>query len=206
MEGGIREWLAGLSRRELGLVALAGLLAVGAVAAWIVRSRPEALSVGAGPVVAAAPSPTPGSVFVHVAGWVRSPGVYELPEGSRVIDAVQVAGGPRRNAELAALNLAALVTDGQQIIVPRALPGQAPGAPPVTAPGPAAGEPEGGPVNVNTATADQLETLPGIGPVLAQRIIDFREKNGPFTSVDQLEDVSGIGPVTMEGLRDLVTV
>jgi competence protein ComEA len=208
MDGGIREWLSGLSRRELVLVAVVALMAVGAAGLWYVRQVPQPVAVGAEPVAAATPSPTPAALFVHVAGWVKSPGVYELREGARVIDAVQMAGGPRRGAELWGLNLAAPLTDGQQIIVPRALPDAVPGAPPAAPPG-AAAAPEGmdgGLVNINTATADQLETLPGIGPVLAERIIDFREENGPFTSGDQLEDVSGIGPVTMEGLRDLVTV
>ncbi|MGH2724877.1 MAG: helix-hairpin-helix domain-containing protein [Actinomycetota bacterium] len=208
MDGGIRDWLSGLSRRELVLVALVGLMVVGGAGLWYARSMPQPLAVRAEPAPEAAATPSPAVLFVHVAGWVKAPGVYELREGARVIDAVQMAGGPRRGAELGALNLAAPLTDGQQVIVPRVLPNAPPGAPPAAASGapPSTGSADGGPVNINTATADQLEALPGIGPVLAQRIIDFREKNGPFSSVDQLEDVSGIGPVTMEGLRDLVTI
>lgn len=210
MDGGIREWLAGLSRRELALLMIVVVAALAGAGLWYARSLPQpvALQAEAGP--RASPTATPVSLFVHVAGWVRRPGVYELREGARIIDALEMAGGPRPKADLTMLNLAAVLTDGQQIVVPRPLP-QA--QPPPAAVSPAGASVQGGVaaggttlVNVNTATAADLETLPGIGPVLAQRIVDFREQNGPFTAVDQLEEVSGIGPVTMEGLRDLVTV
>lgn len=203
MDGGFRDWVAGLSRREMALVAVIAVGALAGAGLWYVRSLPQPVQVAAEPRAAAAPTPSPAPVFVHVAGWVRHPGVYELPEGSRVIDALDLAGGPRRGAELSALNLAALLTDGQQILVPRAAPcgggtsAVAPAAPGATA---------GGLVNVNTAAATELEELPGIGPVLAEAIVAYREEHGPFTSVDQLEDVSGIGPVTLEEIRDLVTV
>jgi competence protein ComEA len=139
-------------------------------------------------------------MFVHVAGWVRKPGVYELAEGQRVIDAIDLAGGPRRGAELSALNLAALLTDGQQVLVPGPAPAGG------TSPGIVPGTPGTTLVNENSAPAEELETLPGIGEVLAQAIISYREEHGPFTAVDQLEDVSGIGPATLEEIRDLVTV
>ncbi|HEX2029893.1 MAG TPA: ComEA family DNA-binding protein [Actinomycetota bacterium] len=204
MDGGFREWLAGLTRREMALVAVIAGGALAGAGLWYVRSLPQPVEVRAERRPLPAPTASATSVFVHVAGWVRQPGVYELPEGSRVIDALELAGGPKRGAELSALNLAAVLTDGQQVIVPRraeAGTSGAAGAVP-TAPGAAAG----GLVNVNTATATELEELPGIGPVLAEAIVAYREEHGPFTSVDQLEDVSGIGPVTLEEIRDLVTV
>jgi competence protein ComEA len=125
--------------------------------------------------------------------------VYELPEGSRVIDALNAAGGPKRGAELSELNLAAPLTDGQQIVVSRTSAVEAPAAAAATSATSAL-------VNVNTASAEELDTLPGIGEVLAAAILQYREEHGPFTSVDQLVDVSGIGEVTLEELRDLVTI
>jgi competence protein ComEA len=140
-----------------------------------------------------------------VAGWVRRPGVYELREGDRVIDAIERAGGAKKGAELGGLNLAALLVDAQQVLVPRSAPAEAaaPGAVPTgEAPGTTGTEL----INVNVATAEELETLPGIGEVLAATIIEYREENGPFTSVDQLIEVSGIGEVTLEEIRELVTI
>ncbi len=139
-------------------------------------------------------------LIVDVAGWVRQPGVYEFTGGARVIDAIEAAGGARPGAQLESLNLAAPLVDGTQVLVVRE------GA---EVPAPTGGEGgvvAGGLVNVNTATATELETLPDIGEVTAQAIIDHRTENGPFTSVDQLLDVSGIGDVTLENIRELVTV
>jgi competence protein ComEA len=149
-------------------------------------------------------SPAPSVLFVHVAGLVRRPGVYEFRQGDRIIDAVQAAGGPRAKADLDLLNLAELLTDGEQILVPPhgAAP---PVAPPPGSVGTTPGA-SGGLVNVNTATETELETLPGIGPVTAAEIIAYRTEHGPFPTVDALDDVSGIGPATMEQLRPLVTV
>lgn len=134
-------------------------------------------------------------LVVHVAGMVASPGVYELPEGSRVRDAIAAAGGPADGADLDALNLAARLVDGEKVFVPR--PGAAPDA--------GAGE-SSAKVNLNAATQAQLEELPGVGPVLARRIIEFRERRGPFRSTRQLLEVEGFGPKKYEALRDLVTV
>ena len=136
-------------------------------------------------------------VTVHVAGAVRRPGVYELPEDARVITALRRAGGPAPGAELAALNLAAPLADGQQILVPRR------GAPPPAVP-PGGGAAADGPIRLSTATAEQLEALDGIGPTLAERIVRFREENGPFGAVEDLLEVPGIGEARLEGLRDQV--
>lgn len=201
MDGGFREWLGGLSRRELVLLGVLGLGALGGAGLWYVRSLPQPVSVRAEPVPAPVASASPAVLIVHVAGWVERPGVYELTEGSRVIDALDAAGGPRRGAELSALNLAALLTDGQQVLIPRAAePGPASSSAGTAATGASTL------VNINTAPAEELDTLPGIGEVLAAAIIQYREEHGPFSSVEQLVDVSGIGEVTLEELRDLVTV
>jgi competence protein ComEA len=149
-------------------------------------------------------------VVVHVAGAVASPGVQRLPVGSRVIDAVDAAGGAFPDADLPRVNLAALLVDGQQVYVPK--PGEQPplttgaGAPSGADPSGAPGETPGSLVNLNTATAEQLDTLSGVGPSTAAAIIAHRDQNGPFTSVDQLLDVRGIGEAKLEQLRDLVTV
>jgi competence protein ComEA len=132
-------------------------------------------------------------VTVHVAGAVREPGVYRLPAGSRVTDAVERAGGATRPAGVEGINLAALLSDGQQVVVP----GGAAGATPAT--GDAAAT--DGPISLGTATLEQLDTIEGIGPVTAQNILDYRDEHGGLSSVDELDEISGIGPATMESLR-----
>jgi len=204
----IQDRLGGLSRKELiGLAAIAVLIVTGA-GFWYVRSLPRPVTIqasggAAGPGgVVASPSPSPAVIVVHVAGWVRHPGVYEFVEGDRVIDAIRRAGGAKQHADLTSINLAALLADGQQIVVWRR------GA--AVAVGPAGGlgsMPGVSPlVNLNTATLDQLETLPGIGPALGQRIIDYREQHGPFRSIEDLLNVSGLGEKRLEDLRSKVTV
>jgi competence protein ComEA len=151
----------------------------------------------------AAPTASPSAsapVLVDVAGWVRRPGVYAFEAGARVIDAIEAAGGARSGAELSALNLAAPLVDGTQVLVPKA------GEPPPSGVAPPGGVAPGGLVNVNTATAAELETLPGVGEVIAQAIIDHRTENGPFATVEELLDVTGIGDATLENIRELVTV
>jgi competence protein ComEA len=132
-------------------------------------------------------------VVVHVAGAVHEPGVYRLPAGSRVTDAVQRAGGATRPAGLQGINLAAILTDGQQVVVPG---GAAAGT---SATGSAAAT--DGPISLGTATLEQLDTIEGIGPVTAQNILDYRDDHGGVSSVDDLDQISGIGPATMESLR-----
>jgi len=135
-----------------------------------------------------------GDVVVDVTGAVARPGVYRLPSGARVNDAVQRAGGATGGAQLEAINLAARLADGQQVVVPKAGPGGAPIAV-------GGAESEEGPISLGTATVEQLDTIDGIGPVTAQDIIEFRDEHGGLSSIDQLDQVSGIGPATMESLR-----
>jgi len=215
----IRERLDSLSRGEVaGLVVVVALL-LGAVGLWYSRSLPRPIDIAttAGSVApapassAVAVAPTSASpsvsasptVIVDVAGWVRRPGVFEFEPGDRVIDAVERAGGARDGADLTLLNLAAPLADGQQILVPKK-GDQASGAA-TTGTGGVPGS-TGGLVNINTADAATLETLNGVGPVLAASIIAYRTEHGPFTSVDQLDEVSGIGTATLEDLRSQVTV
>lgn len=147
-------------------------------------------------------------VVVHVAGAVAAPGVQRLPAGARVVDAVDAAGGAAADADLARINLAAALVDGQQVYVVRV--GEDPPPPPAGAPagGGAAGEGAGpaGLVDVNSASASELDELPGVGPATAEAIISHREQHGAFLTVDDLLDVRGIGDAKLEQLRDLVTV
>ncbi|MET1043537.1 MAG: ComEA family DNA-binding protein [Microbacteriaceae bacterium] len=161
-----------------------------------------------------APSPSPGApssqaeavvIFVHVLGAVHTPGLYTLADGARAVDAVAAAGGFTDTAERGGVNLARFVSDGEQLYVPavgEATPPGGPGPPGALAPGAAAP----GKVNLNTADLAALDTLPRVGPALAERIIQWRDTNGRFLAVEDLMSVSGIGQKTFEGLRDLVTV
>jgi competence protein ComEA len=133
-------------------------------------------------------------VVVDVAGAVRRPGVYRLPAGARVIDALQRAGGGTDGAALEGINRAARLADGQQVVVPELLPGGA-----AALPGAAAEE---GPISLGTATVEQLDTIEGIGPVTAADIVAFRDQHGGLASIEQLDEISGIGPATMEALRE----
>jgi competence protein ComEA len=153
-----------------------------------------------GTTAVVAPSAQPlaatSTIFVHVLGEVVAPGLYELREGDRAVDAIAAAGGYTEKADESATNLARFVTDGEQLIVPEV------GA----SPGVSAGASVPGKVNLNTADAATLETLPRIGPAMSARILAWREANGRFTTVEDLQSVSGIGAKTFEALRDLVTV
>ncbi|MBD0425086.1 ComEA family DNA-binding protein [Streptomyces sp. TRM S81-3] len=226
-------WLqarCGMERRSA--VALTVLLVVAAVFAvqhyWtgrtqpvaapeVVREAPEYGGDGRGTGTATgpatptgAPSTTAGAeIVVDVGGRVREPGVHRLPAGSRVADALRAAGGVRPGTKTDGLNRARFLVDGEQVIVgaPAPAPGAGPG-PAAPAPGgpagPAAGAAAATPVSLNTATADQLDTLPGVGPVLAQHIIDYRTRHGGFRSVDELREVNGIGERRFADLRNLV--
>ena len=211
----IKERLETLSRGELvGLIVVVVITMAGA-ALWYVRSlpRPVAITAGAagvaapgtsvaGGVVGSAAVPTGAPIIVDVTGWVRQPGVYEFAESDRVIDAVDRAGGARAGADLSLLNLAAPLTDGTQVVVAKEGAASSVGAPGTVG----SGTPGTGLININTASETELETLSGIGEVLAAAIVDYRTDNGPFASIDDLESVSGIGPATLEEIRDLVTV
>ena len=193
---GRRRW--GL-RSRAALVAAAMLLALGGVV--VARSMNQAPSVvvpdagpGAGPGADPAAVVRP-EVVVHVVGEVAEPGLVRLPEGSRVADAIDSAGGASAEADLGAVNLARVLVDGEQVVVPR--PGDA------SSEGTASGSAL---LDLNTADAAALDALPGVGPVLAQRIVDWRTEHGAFTVVDELAEVTGIGPAVLTGVRDLVRV
>jgi competence protein ComEA len=139
------------------------------------------------------------TVVVHIVGSVRRPGLYELAEGSRIDDAIRKAGGTKPRAALELVNLAAPVADGQQIVVPaRSAPGAGAAGASDVASTPA------GPVHLNTATLAELDALPGVGPVTAQKILDYRAEHGAFQSIEELDAVSGIGPARLEQLKALV--
>lgn len=186
------------------VVALAALAAVGLLGGYGVamRARPRTEKISL-----ASPSPHAKSektIYVHVGGAVERPGLYEVGDGARVNDAVRAAGGPTKDADLDGLNLAAKVRDGDKILVPgRTSEAPAPGG----APGAASqGAESSGLVNLNAATIADLETLPGIGPALAERIIAYRTEHGGFRRIEDLQEVAGIGPKKFEDLKDLVTV
>jgi competence protein ComEA len=193
-----------LQHRRL-LLAAAAALALLLLAARFVL--PAGTTTSAAPLP---PPPTQGAgaagapaarVVVDVVGAVRRPGLYRLGQGSRIADAIARAGGASGKADLAQVNLAAPLADGEQIVVPRR---GAAGAPATGGSGSSGGASPGVPVQLSTATLEQLDSLPGIGPVTAQKILDYREKHGAFSSVDELDAVPGIGPARLEQLRDLV--
>jgi competence protein ComEA len=192
-----------LQRRRLLLAAVGSLVMILLLGRFV---------LGAGTTTPAAPLPPPPAaeagvtglpsprVVVDVVGAVRRPGLYRLAQGSRIADAVARAGGATRKADLAQVNLAAPLADGEQVVVPRR--GGVPGA--ASSGGAAAPGAPAAPVQLSTATLEQLDTLPGVGPVTAQKILDYREKHGAFSSVDALDAVPGIGPKRLEQLRELV--
>jgi competence protein ComEA len=153
-------------------------------------------------VASSSTSTTVGELLVHAAGAVASPGVHAVPLGSRVADLLAAAGGATPDADVDRVNLAAPLADGQRVWFPRV--GEAP--PPDAAPAEGGSPESAGPLDLNTATVEQLEALPGVGPSIAAAIVEHRDRNGPFRSVDGLLDVAGIGPSRLEELRDLVTV
>lgn len=173
-----------------------GLLAAGLL--WLVGSPPR------GEPVRLVSPPSPSPLIVQVSGAVAQPGVYHLPPGSRLSDAIQAAGGVLPSANALALNLAATVEDGQAVRVPTAAP--SPTVVLVTATPQATRTPYSPFININTANQEQLESLPGIGPVLAQRIIAYREKHGNFATIEDVKKVYGVSAETFEMIKDFIAV
>jgi competence protein ComEA len=179
---------------------LLGLLLAGGI--WLTARPPQ------GETVELRPAPTPKPIRVHIAGAVVRPGVYDLPDDSRVLDAVEMAGGFVAEADKSALNLAAVVEDAARLDIPYVAgyePDEESGFVVVSegTPSPQAGEEL---VNVNTASLAELDTLPGIGQTTAQKIIDYRNDNGPFARIEDIVNVPGIGSATYDELKDLITI
>jgi competence protein ComEA len=195
-----------LTRRRVLLGALLLVLVMLVGARFVLRAG-TAAAPAVPPIVGSAdagadPAVSSSRLAVYVVGAVRRPGVYRLAEGTRIEDALARAGGATRKADLTAVNLAAPLADGEQVLVPsRQSRGGGAAAP---AGGAGAGAASTGPVQLSVATAEQLDTLPGIGPVTAQKIVDYRTEHGAFRSVEDLDEVPGIGPARVEQLRDLV--
>ncbi len=166
----------------------------------------------AGTPIVLEPAPTEKPIAVHVVGAVPRPGLYDFSEGARVQDAIDAAGGLLAEADPGSINLAALLEDGQQLNIPYASgsePAQGSGtgssfAQPLPTEAPTAGAQDL--ININTATLEELDSLPGIGPTTAQKIIDYRTANGPFAAIEDIMNVSGIGPATFQNIKDLITV
>lgn len=208
LPAGVRRGRLGLQPSHALIIVLVVLLglAVTALLTGLGRPKVETVQPAATATVLATGTPIPDSepesdddVVVHVVGKVGSPGIVELPAGSRVVDALEAVGGAEDGVDLSTLNLARVVGDGEQIFVGVDPPPQA-----VTRSEPDDETPVH--VNLNTATAGQLETLPGIGPTLAGRILEWRERHGRFTAVEELLEVSGIGPAKLEAMAELVTL
>lgn len=189
----------------VGILVLA--IAGGGAMLWLNRPRPAPIEITT-PVPSPTPeprsSPTPAPLRVYISGAVTRPDVYLLPPGSIVKDALGAAGGPTGEADLDRLNLAMELRDQQQVHVPRR--GEAAQA--VAPPGGA--DPEGalsgGPININAATIEELDALPGVGPAIAGRIVEYREAYGPFAAIEEITNVRGIGPATFEEIKDLIVV
>jgi competence protein ComEA len=188
------------------LCSVLGLIVGGAVVYFTTRQPSDTPVIVSTPIPTSTPphTPTPAPIRVYVSGAVQTPAVYELPPGSIVQDAVNAAGGSTSDADLDHINLAVELHDQQQVYVPRR--GETNPPPPVSGGDPSGSGQEDTLVNINTAPAAELETLPRIGPALAERIVAYREANGSFETIEQIQDVPGIGPATFEGLRDLIAV
>ena len=195
-------------RWQAAIWMIGGLLAAGVI--YLVASQPR------GKTITLLPPPTPAPILVHVLGAVAQPGIYSLPTESRVQDAIEAAGGLLPMANAQALNLAAFLQDAEQVVVPTQVPSPSPTQAytnPQSVPPPSQDNQPPPPkstttvlININTASIEELDTLPGIGPVTAEKIIAYREEHGPFPTIEAILDVSGIGPVKFEGMKDLITV
>lgn len=183
------------------LITLINLIVLGGVVILLRRpTTPGPISFPPSPTPV--PTPAPARIVVYVCGAVVNPDVYSLLEGSRVKEAVEAAGGFASDADRVRINLARRLSDGEQVYIPRVGEEVLPVTPPVVvAPGQA-----GGKININTATAKELDTLPGIGPAYAERIIKYREEFGPFKKIEDMKKVRGIGDATFEEIKDLITV
>lgn len=159
-----------------------------------------------GQAVVLLPPPTPAPLLVHVTGAVAKQGVFSLPVGSRVRDALAEAGGAQPAADLSAINLAAPLQDGEQVCVPTLIPTRHPPGPDSNPPDPTAAEGMQQPINLNTARAEDLEKLPGIGPTTAEKIVQYRQANGPFPSIESLLEVPGIGQATFDKIKDYIYI
>lgn len=175
----------------VGAVLIAALGSGGSTTTYPATARP--------PRIASAAAPTPSALLVQVGGAVRHPGLVSVPMGARAVDAVTAAGGPTTKADTTALNLAARVVDGQQLVLPER------GKPGTAAPAPSTVLQSGAPVSISTASEAELETLPRVGPAMAARIIAYRTAHGPFTATTDLMKVTGIGQKTFDSLKDLVS-
>ncbi len=195
------EWLT--RYRGYVLIVLVNAIILGAVVVFLARPAPKTIAIEpATPAPVSPTTPTPGRIVVYVSGAVQAPGVYALPDGARVDDAIKAAGGPAADADLARVNLARRLHDEEQVYVPRL--GET--NPPVPPAGATGSDSTTGKININTATATELATLPGIGPALAQRIVEYRQAHGPFARIEDLKKVSGIGDKVFERIKDLITI
>ena len=193
-----------LSRQQL-VVYAAAALAIALIGARYLRQEGDSAVRAAPPAgVEVARGTAGGKAYVHVTGAVRRPGVYRLPSWARLDAAIRRAGGATARADVQGVNMAAKVSDGQQVIVPFRAPGGAPAVGDAAAGTAPVGAATAGPISLNTATVEQLDQLEGIGPTTAQKILDWRKEHGGFGSVDDLRQISGIGPKRFEALKEKV--
>ncbi len=185
-----------ISRRQAITLVLGVAVALLLAVRWLGHSAPAATPAPIAVRVQGAAQTARPKLVVHVAGAVREPGLYRLKDGSRIADALARAGGATRKANLEAVNLAAPLVDGEQVLVPRSTPAGVAASVESTQPA--------GPVSLSAATVEQLDELPGVGPVTAQKIVDYRTEHGAFRSVEELDAVPGIGPARIDTLKDLV--
>jgi len=196
--------------RGFVLILLINLALMGGLFFWLKRPAPSSVEIvppDPTPSPALTATPTPSPLRVYITGAVLHPDVYRLAAGSIVKDAIEAAGGVTQDADLVRINLAQELQDQQQIYVPRVGEDEAP--PPVAGgePTPSSGSAGlAGKININTATTEELDTLPGIGPAFAQRIIEYRNANGPFKTIEEITNISGIGDATFQKFKDRISV